>query len=63
MGLTRQSSAGLPAGASGLRSPDDQELTAAAMLRITLVAIGQLDAAPAGSRIAPLTCDGSQANG
>jgi hypothetical protein len=45
MGAERPS----PAGGSDLGSPSDQELTAAAELRITLIAAGRIDAAPAGS--------------
>jgi len=43
MGAIRQSPA---SGSDDVGSPADQELTAAAVLHITLVATGQLDAAP-----------------
>jgi len=48
MGVTRQSPAGSP-GVGSVRAPDDQELTAAAELRITLVATCPPGAAPADS--------------
>jgi hypothetical protein len=49
MGAIRQGPAN---GSDDVGSAADQELTAAAMLHITLVATGQLDAAPAAAESA-----------